>query len=75
MSKTYNQYCALAMGLDRVGGRWTLLIVRELLVALLGALPRPAASNTAAALISTSPARRIVHPSPCRSATGSLWVR
>lgn len=32
MSKTYNQYCALALGLDRVGGRWTLLIIRELLV-------------------------------------------
>jgi DNA-binding HxlR family transcriptional regulator len=31
--KTYGQYCALAKALDRVGDRWTLLIVRELLVA------------------------------------------
>jgi len=29
--KTYGQYCALARGLDLVGDRWTLLIVRELL--------------------------------------------
>ena len=29
--KTYAQYCALARGLDLVGDRWTLLIVRELL--------------------------------------------
>lgn len=29
--KTYAQYCALARGLDVVGDRWTLLIVRELL--------------------------------------------
>ena len=29
--RTYGQYCALARGLDVVGDRWTLLIVRELL--------------------------------------------
>ena len=29
--RTYGQYCALARGLDLVGYRWTLLIVRELL--------------------------------------------
>lgn len=29
--KSYNQYCALARGLDVIGDRWTLLIVRELL--------------------------------------------
>ncbi len=29
--KSYGQYCALARGLDLVGDRWTLLIVRELL--------------------------------------------
>jgi len=28
----YNQYCALAQALDRIGDRWTMLIVRELLV-------------------------------------------
>lgn len=29
--RSYGQYCALARGLDVVGDRWTLLIVRELL--------------------------------------------
>lgn len=33
MEKTYGQYCGLARSLDHVGDRWTLLIVRELLVA------------------------------------------
>ena len=32
MGRTYGQYCALARALDAVGDRWTLLIVRELLV-------------------------------------------
>ncbi|WBB58924.1 helix-turn-helix domain-containing protein [Streptomyces sp. WMMC500] len=30
--KSYGQYCALARGLDVIGDRWLLLIVRELLV-------------------------------------------
>jgi DNA-binding HxlR family transcriptional regulator len=30
--KTYGQYCGLAKALDHVGDRWTLLIIRELLV-------------------------------------------
>lgn len=30
--KSYGQYCALAKTLDRIGDRWTLLVVRELLV-------------------------------------------
>lgn len=30
--KSYSQYCGLARALDVVGGRWSLLIVRELLV-------------------------------------------
>lgn len=29
--RSYNQHCALARGLDLVGERWTLLLVRELL--------------------------------------------
>lgn len=32
MSRSYNQYCALAKALDVVGDRWSLLIVRELLI-------------------------------------------
>jgi DNA-binding HxlR family transcriptional regulator len=31
-SRSYGQYCGLARALDVVGGRWSLLIVRELLV-------------------------------------------
>ncbi|HEX3433486.1 MAG TPA: winged helix-turn-helix transcriptional regulator [Solirubrobacteraceae bacterium] len=30
--RSYNQYCAVAKGLDVIGDRWTLLIVRELLL-------------------------------------------
>ncbi len=30
--KSYGQFCALARSLDRVGDRWTLLIVRQLLL-------------------------------------------
>ena len=29
--KSYGQYCALARGLDVIGDRWTLLVVREIL--------------------------------------------
>lgn len=31
--RTYGQFCALARALDHVGDRWTLLIIRELLLA------------------------------------------
>jgi len=30
-NRSYYQFCALAYALDRVGDRWTLLIIRELL--------------------------------------------
>ena len=30
--KSYAQMCPLALGLDRIGERWTLLIVREMLI-------------------------------------------
>lgn len=33
MRKTYRQFCGLAKALDHIGERWTLLIIRELLVA------------------------------------------
>jgi len=32
MMRSYGQYCALAKALDVIGDRWTLLIVRELLI-------------------------------------------
>jgi len=31
-TRSYNQFCALASALDYVGERWTLLIIRELLI-------------------------------------------
>ncbi len=31
-TRTYNQYCAAARALDLVGDRWTLLLIRELLL-------------------------------------------
>lgn len=31
-TRSYNQFCALAFALDSVGERWTLLIIRELLI-------------------------------------------
>lgn len=33
MAKTYGQFCGLARTLDHIGDRWTLLMVRELLIA------------------------------------------
>lgn len=30
-TRTYRQFCGLAYALDIIGGRWTLLIVRELM--------------------------------------------
>jgi DNA-binding HxlR family transcriptional regulator len=30
MGKTYDQYCPVAVGLDRLGDRWTLLLIRDL---------------------------------------------
>ncbi|MFJ6573603.1 winged helix-turn-helix transcriptional regulator [Streptomyces sp. NPDC091292] len=32
MSREYGQFCGLATGLDVIGERWTLLVVRELLI-------------------------------------------
>lgn len=36
VAKTYGQFCALARALDHIGDRWTLLVVRELLIATAG---------------------------------------
>ena len=33
MTKTYGQFCGLARALEHVGDRWTLLVIRELLLA------------------------------------------
>ena len=34
MAKTYGQYCGLARTLDHIGDRWTLLVIRELMVSV-----------------------------------------
>ena len=41
MSRSYGQLCGLALALDAIGDRWTLLIIRELLVRPRCALHRP----------------------------------
>src|SRR5690348_16658069 len=71
--RTYDQECGLAYALDVVGERWTLLIIRELLLRprrykeLLDALPgigtnlladRLSALTDAGLIVSTDPGRR-----------------
>ena len=34
INRSYNQYCDLAYALDRVGERWTIIIIRELIAGL-----------------------------------------
>lgn len=46
--RSYEQYCGLARALDVVGERWTLLVVRELLI-------RPARYGELAAARRASP--------------------
>jgi DNA-binding HxlR family transcriptional regulator len=51
--KTYGQFCALARAMDHVGDRWTMLVVREVLIAparygeLAAALPGAATDRIA----------------------------
>ena len=51
MSREYGQPCSLACALDRVGERWSLLIVREL---MLGPLRFPTSPGPSAARPPTS---------------------
>jgi DNA-binding HxlR family transcriptional regulator len=71
--RTYGQHCAIARALDRIGDRWTLLLVRELLIGpkrfkdLEAALPGIGANLLSARLKelkSTGIVRRIVLPPP-----------
>ena len=79
--RSYNQYCALARALDVVGERWTLLLVRELLLGpkrykdLLDGLPGIGTNLLADRLKSLEHAgivRRTVLPPPAGSAVYEL---
>lgn len=80
-SRSYNQYCALARALDVVGERWTLLLVRELLLGpkrykdLLAGLPRIGTNLLANRLKELEHAgivRRSVLPPPAGSSVYEL---
>ena len=77
MAKHYEQYCPVAHALERVGERWSLLIVRELLKGpkrytdLAGALPRIGTNVLAARLKDLEAAgvvakRRLPPPTPAQ---------
>ncbi len=79
--RSYNQYCALARALDLVGERWTLLLVRELLLGpkrykdLLDGLPGIGTNLLADRLKALERAgilRRAVLPAPAGSAVYEL---
>jgi len=79
--RSYNQYCAVARGLDVVGERWTLLIIRDLLVGpkrykdLLNGLPGIGTNLLAARLRDLEQAgivRRTVLPPPAASTVYEL---
>jgi DNA-binding HxlR family transcriptional regulator len=79
--RTYNQYCAVARALDLVGERWTLLLVRELLLGpkrykdLLDGLPGIGTNLLADRLKALEHAgilRRTVLPPPAGSAVYEL---
>lgn len=79
--RSYNQYCAVARGLDVLGERWTLLIIRDLLVGpkrykdLLDGLPGIGTNLLAARLRELEKAgilRRTVLPPPAASTVYEL---
>src|SRR5215467_6762869 len=79
--RSYNQYCAVARGLDVIGERWTLLIIRDLLVGpkrytdLLDGLPGIGTNLLAARLRDLEKAgilRRTLLPPPAASAVYEL---
>jgi DNA-binding HxlR family transcriptional regulator/putative sterol carrier protein len=79
--RSYNQYCAVARGLDVIGERWTLLIIRDLLVGpkrykdLLDGLPGIGTNLLAARLRELEKkgiVRRTVLPPPAASTVYEL---
>lgn len=84
MARTYNQFCALARALDVLGERWTLLIVRELLLGprrfgdLLSGLPGIAPnllSDRLRALAAEGVVQRTTLPPPAGSRVYELTER
>lgn len=84
MKRSYNQYCATARALDLIGGRWTLLLVRELLTGpkrykdLLEALPGMGTNLLADRLRELAEAgvlQRATLPPPAGSAVYELTPR
>jgi DNA-binding HxlR family transcriptional regulator/putative sterol carrier protein len=82
--RTYDQYCALARALDVVGERWTLLVVRELILGprrytdLLDALPG-IGTNLLAARLRELERQGVIErrrlPAPAGSAVYDLTAR
>src|SRR5215470_18393749 len=79
--RSYNQYCAVARSLDVIGERWTLLIIRDLLVGpkrykdLLDGLPGIGTNLLAARLRDLEKAgivRRTLLPPPAASTVYEL---
>lgn len=80
-SRSYDQYCLLARALDVVGERWTLLVVRELLIGpkrytdLLDGLPG-IATNLLSARLKQMEARGLIQrrrlPAPAASTVYEL---
>src|SRR5438309_9369166 len=79
--RSYDQYCAVARGLDVIGDRWTLLLVRDLLLGpkrykdLLSGLPGIGTNLLADRLKELEAARlieRTVLPPPAGSAVYPL---
>lgn len=84
MKRSYNQYCATARALDLIGGRWTLLLARELITGpkrykdLLEALPGMGTNLLAARLRELAEAgvlQRATLPRPAGSAVYELTAR
>src|SRR5712692_11585883 len=81
MRRSYDQFCGMARGLDIIGERWTLLIVRDLLLGpkrykdLLDGLPGMGTNMLAARLKELEQAtiiRRRVLPPPAGSTVYEL---
>jgi DNA-binding HxlR family transcriptional regulator/putative sterol carrier protein len=83
-TRSYDQFCGLAKALDVLGERWTLLVVRELLLGpqrysdLLGGLPG-IGTNLLASRLKTLEASGLVHrrklPAPAASTVYELTER
>ena len=82
--RSYNQYCSVARALDEVGDRWTLLLIRELLIGprrytdLLAGLPGIGPNHLAdrlKRLVGAGIARRRELPPPAASTVYELTGR